>query len=193
MNQPPNYDHQRNRNTTQMMRRSSDPEVRRNAGTATTIESLDETAARDAVTVTHDGVQQIVASPSPNAQAAKSMQSSTNSVTDDRDLPVNVKDGMELMPLNGGGLIPNGGGVGGEHKLSESMVSLPQNRVSDVPKINQMHRVFTAFSVVVSVCVIKAHFVHSPTDCNCKCLFPKHQSLALFWFGSILVIKCVID
>lgn len=61
------------------MRRSSDPEVRRNASMAVSIESLDETSARDAITVTRDGVQQIVATPSPaNGQLernSKSMQS----------------------------------------------------------------------------------------------------------------------
>lgn len=48
------------------MRRSSDPEVRRNASMAVSIESLDETSARDAITVNRDGVQQIVATPSPS-------------------------------------------------------------------------------------------------------------------------------
>lgn len=99
----------------QLMRRSSDPEVRRNAAAATTIESLDETAARDAVTVTQDGVQQIVASP-----ASKSMQSSTTSLVDDGS----GKEAVELTPLNGG--------IGGSQtniKASDSMVSLPKTRV----------------------------------------------------------------
>lgn len=97
------------------MRRSSDPEVRRNAAAATTIESLDEASARDAVTVTQDGVQQIVASPA-NSQVAKSMQSSTTSVVDEDN-----KEAVELTPLNGGpGSQPN-------LKVSDSMVSLPNN------------------------------------------------------------------
>lgn len=101
----------------QLMRRSSDPEVRRNAAAATTIESLDETAARDAVSE-QDGVQQIVASPA-NSQVARSMQSSTTSIVGGGD--DSNKEALELTPLKGG--------AQPSIKTSDSMVSLPNNRV----------------------------------------------------------------
>lgn len=102
----------------QLMRRSSDPEVRRNAAAATTIESLDETAARDAVSE-QDGVQQIVASPA-NSQVARSMQSSTTSIVGGGD--DSNKEALELTPLKGVNSQPS-------IKASDSMVSLPNNRV----------------------------------------------------------------
>lgn len=96
-----------------MMRRSSDPEVRRNATSPVSIESLDETAARDAVSVNQDGVQQIVASPA-NGQLAKSMQSlrSNNNGESTQNVDDMTKESLELTPL----------------KASDSTVSLP-NRV----------------------------------------------------------------
>lgn len=95
-----------------MMRRSSDPEVRRNATSPVSIESLDETAARDAVSVNQDGVQQIVASPA-NSQLAKSMQSlRSNNNGESQNVDDMTKESLELTPL----------------KASDSTVSLP-NRV----------------------------------------------------------------
>lgn len=108
------------------MRRSSDPEVRRNATTAVSIECLHETAARDAVSVSLDGVQQIIASPA-NGQLAKSMQSLRNNDSTMANGLENEtsKEALELTPLTGSA---------GNLKASDSTVSLP-NRVR-YPKID---------------------------------------------------------
>lgn len=99
------------------MRRSSDPEVRRSASAAVSIESLDETAARDAVSVTRDGVQQIVAAPSPAPHGpqlernSKSMQSLGEASaanghvlngSSHKSLQEAGADAVELAPLTGG-------------------------------------------------------------------------------------------
>lgn len=105
------------------MRRSSDPEVRRKAAATTTIESLDESAAQDAVTVTQDGVQQIVANG--GGHLMKSMQSLHEASTASVD--EGPQETVELTPLHGGSV--GGGGSTVSLRASESMVSLPKSRV----------------------------------------------------------------
>lgn len=99
----------------QMMRRSSDPEVRRSASAAVSIESLDETAARDVI-VTKDGVQQIVPASSLQSLRSNAAAASSSSANGDvgsgnghllngvdaKAAAIAGKDAVELVPLTGG-------------------------------------------------------------------------------------------
>lgn len=139
-----------------MMRRSSDPEVRRNATQATTIESLDETAACDAVTVTQDGVQQIVASPSNGQLTKASMQSLNNlspSASDElNETMMNSNEAVEMTPLNGGG-----GGVGcGLTNAKDSIVSLPNGGAAGTGGGNRVRY------PIIAIHTNHTHLVNSP-------------------------------
>lgn len=130
-----------------MMRRSSDPEIRRSASKGVvSIESVDEAAARDAVTVSSDGVQQITSGQSKSMQSLRNGdavaigngQLLNGSLKSLRELE---QDAVELTPLTGTGG-PSGGGSGSAlaavKAASDSTISLP-NRVRAAIHIRSLY------------------------------------------------------